>query len=131
MKNSFKIILIVVCAWITTSVSHAQMIRVIDHKGTPKDVDNSKWQLSGSDIYFKFAGNVGIGTNNPLAQLHTTGSVRFSGLGNNIINTNILTTDASGNISARSLSNLLRGNTITSLNGLTGSMQTFASGTSG
>ena len=43
------------------------------------------------------SGNVGIGINVPTAQLHTTGSLRFStfGVGN-------LTTDAAGNVSASS-----------------------------
>jgi len=63
--------------------------------------------------------------------LHTTGSVRFSGVGSNNTNTNILTTDPTGNVAIRSLSNLLNGNTIISLNGLTQSIQTFSTGTAG
>ena len=117
--------------WFTVSVNHAQLIRVIDHKGTPKDVDNSKWQLSGSDIYYKFGGKVGIGTNNPGAQLHTTGTIMFSGLGTNTTHTNIMTTDGSGNVSTRSLANMLNGNAMTSLNGLTNSVQIFSIGTAG
>ncbi len=131
MKNSLKIILTIICVWFTVSVNHAQLIRVIDHKGTPKDVDNSKWQLSGSDIYYKFGGKVGIGTNNPGAQLHTTGTIMFSGLGTNTSHTNIMTTDGSGNVSTRSLANMLNGNAMTSLNGLTNSIQTFSIGTAG
>jgi len=131
MKNSLKIILSIICVWFTVSVNHAQLIRVIDHKGTPKDVDNSKWQLSGSDIYYKFGGKVGIGTNNPGAQLHTTGTIMFSGLGTNSTHTIIMTTDGSGNVSTRSLANILNGNAMTSLNGLTNSVQTFSIGTAG
>lgn len=131
MKNPVRIFFITFCVWFTTFVSHAQTVRVIDHKGTPKDVDNSKWQLSGSNIYLKVSGNVGIGTNDPSAQLHTTGSLRFSGLGTNTSNTNIMTTDGSGNVSTRSLSNILIGNAITSLNGLTSSVQSFSIGTTG
>ncbi|MBP6234717.1 MAG: hypothetical protein KA270_19195 [Saprospiraceae bacterium] len=131
MKNSLKIILTIICVWFTVSVNHAQLIRVIDHKGTPKDVDNSKWQLSGSDIYYKFGGKVGIGTNNPGAQLHTTGTIMFSGLGTNTTHTNIMTTDGSGNVTTRSLANMLNGNAMTSLNGLTNSIQTFSIGTAG
>jgi len=67
MKSLFKLIAYVLGAWFTINVSHAQTIRVIDQKGTPKVIDNSKWQLSGTDIYYKFAGNIGIGTNNPSA----------------------------------------------------------------
>ncbi|HLO55374.1 MAG TPA: hypothetical protein VK169_13850 [Saprospiraceae bacterium] len=131
MKNPVRIFFITFCVWFTTFVSHAQTVRVIDHKGTPKDVDNSKWQLSGSNIYLKVGGNVGIGTNDPSTQLHTTGSLRFSGLGTNTSNTNIMTTDGSGNVSTRSLSNILSGNAITSLNGLTNSVQSFSIGTTG
>lgn len=43
------------------------------------------------------AGNVGIGTTGPSAQLHTTGSVRFATFG-----AGTLVTDASGNVSASS-----------------------------
>jgi len=131
MKNPIRIFFITLCVWFTTFVSHAQTVKVIDHKGTPKDVDNSKWQLSSSNIYLKVSGNVGIGTNDPSAQLHTTGSLRFSGLGTNTSNTNIMTTDGSGNVSTRSLSNILIGNAITSLNGLTSSVQSFSIGTTG
>jgi hypothetical protein len=42
-------------------------------------------------------GNVGIGTTTPTAQLHTTGTVRFSNFG-----AGTLTTDASGNLSVSS-----------------------------
>lgn len=43
----------------------------------------------------KGAGDIGIGTTNPTAQLHTTGSVRFESLGGGV-----LETDASGNVSS-------------------------------
>ncbi|MBM3273482.1 DUF5011 domain-containing protein, partial [Candidatus Kaiserbacteria bacterium] len=42
-------------------------------------------------------GNVGIGTSSPTAQLHTTGTVRFSNFGAGTV-----TTDASGNLSVSS-----------------------------
>jgi hypothetical protein len=50
-------------------------------------------------IYFDTAGgtNVGVGTSTPTAQLHTTGSVRFSNFG-----AGTLTTDANGNLSVSS-----------------------------
>jgi hypothetical protein len=53
-------------------------------------------------------GNVGIGTSNttPTAKLHTLGTLRFQGLGTSTTNTNILTTDANGNVSTRSLASL-------------------------
>jgi hypothetical protein len=43
------------------------------------------------------AGSIGIGTSSPTAQLHTTGTVRFSNFG-----AGTLTTDASGNLSVSS-----------------------------
>jgi hypothetical protein len=43
-------------------------------------------------------GNVGIGTNDPTAQLHTTGGVRFAGF----TGPGVLTVDASGNVSSTS-----------------------------
>jgi hypothetical protein len=52
-------------------------------------------------------GNVGIGVSNPSTQLHTTGTVRMEGLGNNTNNTKVLTADAVGNVTTRSTSTLL------------------------
>ena len=104
---------------------------VITPKGTRISIDSSKWTISGSNIYNKNSGNVGIGVTIPTAQLHTSSTVRFAGIGTNTVNTNIVTTDASGNLTTRTLSNLLSGNALTSLNGLTNSVQTFATGTTG
>ncbi|WP_223560212.1 hypothetical protein [Chryseobacterium lathyri] len=52
-------------------------------------------------------GNVGIGIQNPSAQLHTTGTVRMEGLGINTNNTRVMTADTAGNITTRSTSTLL------------------------
>ncbi len=104
---------------------------VISPKGTKINLDSSKWKMSGNNIYNKNSGNLGIGTSNPTAQLHTTGDFRLEGIGINTTNTNILTADASGNITKRLLSNMLSGSTITSMNGLTNSVQTFGNGTTG
>lgn len=104
---------------------------VINSKGTKVFIDSSKWAVSGNNIYTKNTGNVGIGVSSPTAQLHTTLNVRFAGIGTNTTNTKILTTDAYGNVTTRLFSNLLPGNVLTSLNGLTNSVQTFAIGTSG
>lgn len=104
---------------------------VISSKGTRINIDSSKWKMSGIHIYNKNSGNLGVGTANPTAQLHTTGDVRFEGITTNITNSKILTTDGLGNVSTRSLSNMLSGNTITSLNGITSSLQTFSSNTAG
>lgn len=104
---------------------------VINSKGTKIFVDSSKWKLSGNNIYNKNSGHIGLGTDDPTSQLHTTRDVRFEGIGTNIINTKVLTTDASGNVTTRSLSNLLSGSAITSLNGSASSQQSFATGTAG
>jgi hypothetical protein len=48
-------------------------------------------------------GMVGIGTANPTAQLHTSGTVRFEGLPNNDGPTRILTTDNNGNVAWTSI----------------------------
>ena len=125
MKKFYIILLLLSIAGLT----RAQV--VITSKGTRVTIDSSKWVIAGNNIYNKNSGNVGIGTSNPLAQLHTTGTVRFAGIGTNTTNTNILTTDANGEVTTRTFASLFAGNAITSMNGLTGSVQTFTTGTSG
>ncbi|WP_216823590.1 hypothetical protein [Niastella vici] len=44
------------------------------------------------------AGYIGIGTNTPAAQLHTTGTVRFGGLTKNNSLTRFVVSDANGNL---------------------------------
>jgi len=51
-----------------------------------------------------FLNNIGIGTTDPTAQLHTTGSVRFAGLTNDPTKTRVLVSDANGNLYYRNLS---------------------------
>jgi Bacterial Ig domain len=51
-------------------------------------------------------GNVGIGTINPTAQLHTTGTTRFSGLTADSTKTRVLVSDTSGNLYYRNVSSL-------------------------
>ncbi|MHA4808147.1 Ig-like domain-containing protein [Flavitalea flava] len=48
-------------------------------------------------------GNVGIGTITPLAQLHTTGSVRFDQFKNDSASTSVLVTDTIGNLKLKKL----------------------------
>ena len=60
---------------------HAQTVKVIDNKGTLKEVDNSKWSTSGSNISNKNSGNVGIGTASPANTLEIKqGTAGNSGL---------------------------------------------------
>lgn len=103
----------------------------INSKGSRIFIDSSKWAISGNNIYTKNPGNVGIGVSLPSAQLHTTLDVRFAGIGTNTSNTKVLTTDAYGNVTTRLISSLLSGNALASLNGLTNSVQSFVTGTSG
>jgi hypothetical protein len=49
---------------------------------------------------------VGIGTSNPSAQLHTTGTVRFAGIVNNNALSRFVVQDSSGNLSWRDASSL-------------------------
>ena len=68
---------------------------VISPKGTKILIDSSKWKISRHNLYNKNSGNIGIGTSNPTAQLHTTGDLRFEGVGINTTNTRVLTADGS------------------------------------
>lgn len=103
MKYTFIFILIVLFKIQST----AQI--VVDPKGTKISLDTSKWKTTGNNIYNKNGGRVGIGTNAPSAQLHTTGDVRLQGIGTSTNNTKILTADANGNITTRLASELLSG----------------------
>ena len=51
--------------------------------------------------YNRATQSVGIGIANPTAQLHTTGTVTFAGIGTNTVDTKIITTNATGNITTR------------------------------
>jgi hypothetical protein len=104
-------------------VSVYSQVRVIDNKGTLKQVDESKWSASGSNIYNKNSGNVGIGVTNPSEKLEINGSVKSIGAAytNSSLFNKILYADSSGNVSPLSLGS-----------GLTfsgGSLNTLNSGT--
>jgi hypothetical protein len=105
-KNWIAVLLVLLCA-----STNAQ--EVIGPKGTRYKIDSSKWQLDGSNLYNKNAGSIGIGTANPTAKLHTNGNLRFEGIGTNTTNLSILTADGTGNITTRTLSNMLADETIT------------------
>jgi hypothetical protein len=122
--------IIFICIVLGATVLRAQ-VKVIDHKGNIRLIDTSKWSIIGSNISSKNSSNVGVGTTNPSAKLHTVGSLRFEGLATSATNNSLLTTDVSGNVAVSTISNLFSNNTITSLNGLTSSSQTYAVGNSG
>ena len=58
---------------------------------------NKKWMVASSTNALVYTGSIGIGTTSPTAQLHTTGTVRFSNFG-----AGTLQTDANGNVSVSS-----------------------------
>jgi hypothetical protein len=70
--------------------------------------------VSGDVLFGTTSGNVGIGTNTPTAQFHTTGSVRFVGLTQDSTQTQVLVSDANGNLYYRSASSLAADNLIRS-----------------
>ena len=65
---------------------------------------------------FVVGGSVGIGVVAPLAQLHTTGTVRFAG-----ITSGLLGTDASGNVTAKSIAGTTNQIDLTNGNAVSGS----------
>lgn len=74
MRIATRKLLMYVCVSALIISVGAQRVRVIDNKGTITEIDTSKWQRSGADIYNGNAGNVGIGINAPKATLHNAGS---------------------------------------------------------
>lgn len=61
-------------------------VSVVNRKGTITTVDSSKWTLSGSDIYNKNSGNVGLGNPSPTYKLDVTGDARITD--SLVVNTN-------------------------------------------
>lgn len=119
------------------SLSTFAQIKVINNKGTFFQIDTSKWSIIGLDIYNKNTnGNVGIGAFPYGARLVVHSSAvpalklkyPFTGA----ISDSILTWNPiDSSVRKITLLNLLTGNTIRSLNGLTVSTQTFATGNIG
>ncbi|HET9056041.1 MAG TPA: hypothetical protein VFN30_04250 [Chitinophagaceae bacterium] len=70
--------------------------------------------------YLKNNGNIGIGTSNPTALLHTTGSLRFQNLNTDNTLSNFFVSDANGNVFVRDLSSLPNVNIYNSNGTLTG-----------
>src|SRR5688572_33012420 len=63
----------------------------------------------GSSRYFNLLnnGNIGLGTSNPQAQLHTTGSLRFDLFHNNATKDSLITTDQNGNLVFKSIASYI------------------------
>lgn len=75
MLSSSKIwIFLLFSLALTPNVIAQTPVRVIDNKGTIKDIDQSKWKQVGNDIYNKNTGNVGIGTSTPMAKFDNEGA---------------------------------------------------------
>ncbi len=70
------------------SLAHAQMI--------VKEGNSEHLRVTSN-------GRVGIGTQNPSTQLHTTGGVRLAGVGSSSDNTHVLTVDSNGDVAKRHL----------------------------
>jgi hypothetical protein len=74
-------------------------------------------QINIGNAIYGFNKKIGIGVLNPQANFHTQGTVRFSGLGANTVDTKLLTVnDITGEVTTRASSNTLGlvGNTLTS-----------------
>lgn len=73
MKYIFSLFLLIY----TIGTAIAQ-VSVVNRKGTLITLDSSKWTLSGTNIYNKNTGNVGIGNTNPTYKLDISGKVRLT-----------------------------------------------------
>jgi hypothetical protein len=124
---------------VLSSSTFAQ-IKVINNKGTFFQVDTSKWSLVGVDIFNKNQiGNVGVGTfpynarfvvDNGNSAILPAFKLKYPFSGE--ITDSILTWNpADSTVRKITLLKLLTNNTILSLNGLTTSVQTFSTGSSG
>jgi hypothetical protein len=89
---------------INTSTPSA-MLDVVNSGNTTKIFKVSN--LNKEIISILNNGNTGINVPNPSAQLHTSGSIRLSGLGANSAETKIMTHDTTGNTTTRSTTLLL------------------------
>jgi hypothetical protein len=136
VKKDFKKYILLICV-IVLSLSTFAQIKVINNKGTFFQIDTSKWSIIGLDIYNKNTnGNVGIGAFPYGARLVVHSSAvpafKIKAPFTGELSDSILTWNATDSTVRKiTLLNLLTGNTIRSLNGLTVSTQTFATGTDG
>jgi trimeric autotransporter adhesin len=89
----------------------------IGYNTKPNISPTDSFQINIGDAIYGYGGKIGIGVKNPLANFHTQGTVRFSGLGSNTVDTKLLTVnDVTGEVTTRASSNTLGlvGNTLTS-----------------
>ncbi len=139
MNKSLKKYIILVCVIVLSTSTFAQ-IKVINNKGTFFQIDTSKWSLVGVDIFNKNQiGNVGVGTfpynarfvvDNGNSSILPAFKLKYPFSG--AISDSILTWNpADSTVRKITLLKLLTNNTILSLNGLTISVQTFSTGSSG
>lgn len=139
MNKSFKKYILLVCVIVLSTSTFAQ-IKVINNKGTFFQIDTSKWSLVGVDIFNKNQiGNVGVGTfpynarfvvDNGNSTLLPAFKLKYPFAG--LTSDHILTWNpVDSTVRKLTLLELLTGNAIISLNGLTASTQTFATGTTG
>ncbi|MFT3679104.1 MAG: tail fiber domain-containing protein [Ferruginibacter sp.] len=95
------------------------------------DIITGSGTSNNNSMRITSAGNIGIGTTSPSAQLHTTGTVRFAGLSAAGSNTTVLTMDASGNVATTAASSLLSGSTSVSNTAGTNTISTTVNGVTG
>lgn len=118
MKHIYIVLIVLI---FIGNKSFAQL-SVVNRKGTIISVDSSKWTLSGTDIFNKNTGNVGIGNSLPTYKLDLTGKLRVTDsfvsntariitLNSGTAGDSIVTVDpSSGVLKRRSFSNLLQAN---------------------
>lgn len=93
------------------STSHADTIRGIYYDPVITNLVSGSRHIgietvTGDILLGTTSGNVGIGTEFPSTQLHTTGGVRFAGLTQDSTQTRVIVADSSGNLYYRSASSL-------------------------
>ena len=70
------------------------------------DITTSEWTTNGVNIYNANTGNVGVGTINPTAKLHTNGSVRLESLSNQTAYPQVVVRDTAGNLGWKLISDI-------------------------
>lgn len=122
-------ILFLFIAFLIANSSLAQVL-LVNQKGTRLALDSSKWATSGTNIYNKNTGNVGLGNPSPTYKLDVTGKLRVSdslisnsnriiGLGSGTSNDSIIVADPTTGILKRiAVSRLNKNDSTTASNGI-------------